>query len=195
MGLGNSNSGGQYVRFKEGKFSLSSSPEDTYTELEGQITGIRLTNDEFKGNVIPKLNLTVSDSEGDNYILSVGFNTSIATGLIGFLKNADLSSPLTLVGVNKKGEDGVEKAGILVKQDGAFLKGYYSKTTPNGLPQMKQVIVNKQKIWDKSEMVEFLENVVREELAPAITGSPAAPKPKKEKNTVMDEDLDETLPF
>ena len=49
-----------------------------------------------------------------------------------------------------------------VKQDGSFMKAYYTQTNPNGMPPMKEMTVNKKKVWDKSDVLEFLEGVVDE---------------------------------
>lgn len=198
MGLTNNKGAGSYVRFKNGKFALSNDLETTYTELEGEVIGIRMTEDDFKGTIIPKINLTLTDGES-NYILSVSFNSSVGTSLIGFLKNADLSEKLTLVAVSKKDDKGEDRNSILVKQNGSFLKNYYSKAEPHGLPPMKQVTINKTKQWDKSEMQDFLTNVILNELAPNVSKTPAAAysgTSEKEKTTVMDNgDDDSSLPF
>lgn len=187
MGLNNTKTGGQYVHFKDGRFSTSKDSETTYTELEGKITGFKLVEDTYKDQVIPKLNISMTDEE-DNYILSLGFNTSYTSKLINFLRSADLDESLTLVGINKPGEDGKEKPGILVKQGSGFMKGFYSREQ---LPQMKQVKINKELKWDKSELTDFMENIVRNELAPAVSNS----EPSVVRNVDKIKDDSDSLPF
>lgn len=200
MGLNNNTGGGsQYVSFRKGKFYLGKDKETSYNELEGKITNLSYVDDEFEGKPMRKLVIKMTDGE-QNYILSVISDSSYATQFISFLKNADLTDTLSLVGTSKTGEDGKEKIGLLVKQNDTFLKGYYTKADPKGLPQMKQITVNKKLVWDKSDYLEFLENVVTDELAPAVLENKPAKVSSKEPLPNLtnggEEDLDQSnLPF
>lgn len=168
MGLKQNSSNVTYVRFKEGKFFRSQDKEATFGEIEGEIIGLSLADDEFEGRTFRKLIIKMTDGE-ENFILNLNFDSSYCSNLISFLKNADLSKSLSLVGSHKEGEDGKAQTAIFVKQGGEFMKKFYTKDHPNGLPKMKEVIVNKKKVWDKSEFQEFLENVVLNELAPSTS--------------------------
>lgn len=171
MGLTNNKADVAYVKFKEGLFYSSKEKETGYDTLEGYINAFNIVDEEYQGNPSRKLIVKMTDEDGDKYVLKVNFESSYVTGLISFLKNANLSEKLSLVGKVQPTEDGKTKSSILVSQNGTFLKAFYSKTTPNGLPQMKQVTVNKKKVWDKSEMIEFLEDVVLNDLNTQVTTS------------------------
>lgn len=165
MGLTNQKGSGTFVRFKEGKFFRSNDKDQLFTEIEGELIGIGLSNDEWEGKPIKKLNLKMTDGE-ETFMIGLSFDSSYATNLISFLKNADLSEPLSLVGTFKEGKDGNRKPGILVKQNDKFLKAFYTKEVPNGLPPMVQKRNGK---WDSDEMKDYLENVVLNELAPKVS--------------------------
>lgn len=171
-----------YVKIKDGKFYLSSDKEHTtpYGELEGVITQIGLRNDEYEGQTIEKLSLTINDGD-DDYVVSFAFNSSYTSSLIGFLKNADLTKPLSLVPTQRTDKDGTTKRSILVKQGGSFLKQYYTKEHPNGLPRIepvmvkgKQLVQNGRLVWDKEEFLQFYRDVVKNELGAQVGTATAA---------------------
>lgn len=192
MGFKNSSVKSDFVRFKDGKFFLAKDKDNSFEQLEATISGFYFTDDEFQGNTIRKLNIKMFD-DSNNYILSLIFNSVPCSQLISFLKNADLTKRLTLVGTLKE-EDGRKKVSILVKQDGKFLKSFFSKATPNGMPQMKKVTINKKDQWDKSEMMDFLEGVVTNELAKSVPsdGNDRKPTETTEKASYIEDD---DLPF
>ena len=169
MGLKNNESNVSYLKFKDGKFFSSRDKETGYNEIEGYIKNFTLADQEFKGETDRKLTVAIIDEEGDTYLLQMSLKTSYVTSLVSFLKNADLTEKLSLVGTSKTGDDGVVRNSILVKQDGKFSKGFYTKDNPNGMPKMKEVIINKKKVWDKSDMLEFIENVIVTELTPKVS--------------------------
>ena len=166
----------KYLKVKDGKF-YNGREETPYDELEGVITDIYLKNDEFddvvKGHiVVEKLYLKMEDGD-EGYTVSFPFNSSDATSLIGFLKNTNLKQPLTLVPLLKKEiKDGVEKANrrILVKQNDTFVKAYYTRDNPNGLPQMVKNTKRGGVVeWDKTAMMDFYAGVVENELKPTVS--------------------------
>jgi hypothetical protein len=168
---------GNFVKMKNGKFYASTDKECTtpYDELEGVLTEISIREDEYEGNKIEKVYLTLNDGVED-YILPINLDTSYTSSLIGFLKNADLTEPLSLVPTMRQ-EGDVTKKGILVRQNGKWLKAYYTKDTPNGQPKIepvmvkgKQLIQNGRGVWDKAEFLDFFRNVITNEIAPQLGG-------------------------
>ena len=174
MGL-NKTAGGnaKFIRIKDGKLYVGKD-EVGYDEIEGIITDIYLKDEEFENRPQTKLYVVLED-ESERYILNVGFESSYSTSLIGFLKNADLKQSLTLVPILKKEtKDGkeVENRRILVKQNGSFLKAFYTKDNPNGLPAMVKNVRRGGKIgWDKTDMMDFYAEVVEKELKSAVSGN------------------------
>lgn len=202
MGLKNNEGGNlSYLKFKDGKFYSNKDKETGYDSIEGFIKNFTIVDQDYKGDIDRKLVITITDEDGETYLLTTSLKTSYTTGLVSFLKNADLSEKLTLVGSSKTGEDGIVRNSILIKQEGVFLKGFYTKATPNGMPPMKELIVNKKKVWDKSEVLEFLESVIIDELLPKVSKKTFTPIPKASVSTekvgqpaIVGED-DDDLPF
>lgn len=174
MGLKeNASSGVQYVRLKDGKFYLNSDLTKPYDELEGMLTGIRFKDDEWEGNKIRKCNFGLTDSEtGITYVVGLSVDSSYFSTLVGFLKNADLTKPMTFhPKVNKyKKEDKTdgERRTIMVSQDGVFLKSFYSKDSGNKLPDFKKVKVSNKIVYDKTDFLEAIEEVVTKDFVPNL---------------------------
>lgn len=171
MGLKNNTQTIKYLRIKEGKFYLGKDTESPFGELEGTITGLRYKNEEFDGAPLRKLIITVNDGT-DTYQVGLNVESQNYNTFVSFLRNADLTKPVTLhpklEAGNKDGKD-FKKHSILVSQDGTYLKGYFTKATPNGLPEWKSVKVGNKKVTDKSEFLEFLEQFVTRNYIPVVT--------------------------
>lgn len=195
MGLRqNTNSNVSYVRFKEGLFFDSRDKENGFNELEGYITNFSLIDEEWEGTPQRKLIIKLTDDAGENFIVKVPFESVYTTQLISFLKSANLAEKLSLVGMFKEDKEGKKRNNILVKQGGKFVKGFYTKDNPNGLPQMVETIVNRKKVWDKSALLEYLENVVVNEFNVNVAKS--TPVKQKELQTAdVEEDDSSELPF
>lgn len=166
MGLKNRDGGKtNYVKVKDGKFYLSTDKELTapFDELSGVITDTYLKDEEYKG--IPSRKFyTVFEDEGERFIIGFNIESSFASTFISFLMNADLAQPVTIVPrvetINKNGTE-VQKRSILVSQNGRFLKAYFTKDNPNGLPQMEKIERRGGKIeWNKDEMLDFYEGLI-----------------------------------
>lgn len=81
------------------------------------------------------------------------------------LPNIDVKKEIK-VSPQVKEVDGKQKSSLFINQDGASIKHAYTKENPNGLPQMKQVKVAGNLVWDDTEALEFLENMVKKDILP-----------------------------
>ena len=205
MGLNKKNANVQYVRMKEGKLFLSSDLETPYDEISGMISNIGIRTDKFEGNDIEKLIIELF-SDGLYYSLSINFNTQCASDLIGFLKNVDFTKEVTLIPLQKtESKDGKElkRTSMLVKQGDGFMKKFYTKDTPNGLPPMRQVKISGKIVWDRGEMMDFFKDVIKNELRPQIIQQKETPNVPLDKTIeevkdiidVIEDDEDDDLPF
>lgn len=165
-----------YAKIKDGKFYLSTDKENKtpFDSLEGVISDIFFKDETYEGKVIKKLYIAVADGD-EKILIGFSFDSSYTTTLIGFLMNADLSkkleiSPLEKT-VNVNGTD-VKKRSLLVSQDGTFMKAYFTKDHPNGLPAMKKVKFNGKDVWDKTEFLEFYEKTINETIKPKLINWP-----------------------
>lgn len=183
MGAGNSNHA-TYYNISEGKICRQvQSPtaksktrenkngktvhEEFYDFLEGYITDIRSKDSDFGKRWL----VTMKDEDGE-YILQMPYSSGYSQAFLKVLPNADLdvkvkiTPKLTIEGDKKK-------TALFVNQDGKALKHYYTKDNPNGLPSLKKIKIKGKEQWDDSEIMEFLEEMVKRDIAPQFKKSDA----------------------
>lgn len=206
MGLQNRNTNLKYVRIADGKFYLSSDKEKTqpYDELAGVIVDMGTRVDEFEGKKVKKMFINLKDAE-DTYAVAFPLESSYTSTVVSFLKNADLTQPLVLIPVMKTEKDGKEKRSLLVNQNNKFVKSYFTKEHPNGLPRFKEVMLNGEKKFDKTEYLQFIQDVINNEFKPQLVDVEATSVPVKATNApakqveafadANDEDFADDLPF
>jgi hypothetical protein len=159
-----------YVNLSDGRFYESEDKEknNPYGSLEGLITGLSFRDDMFENNKIRKCVISMTDG-ANNYVLNVRVNSSYFGSFVSFLKNADLSQPIKLKpGVKKDPKSDKTIGTLFVEQGGSFLKQFYTKDKPNGLPPFQKKKVNGNIVWDKTDYLEFLENVVEKDFKPQL---------------------------
>jgi hypothetical protein len=167
MGLKTRTTEATYVRIKNGKFFLSSDKEfeNPYDEIEGTVKDIFIKNDVFNGKPLEKVYVALHDGD-TKYLVSFPFDSSYNTSFLSFIKNANLDRPVSLFLKQTDIKDSDSKrTTFLISQDGTFLKAFYTKDNPNGLPPMVQRRSGK---WDKEDMMEFLREVIENELKPYL---------------------------
>lgn len=166
MGLKNRDGGKtSYIKMKDGKFYLSTDKEleHGFEEMDGTITDVYLKDEVYNGIPNRKVYFVLEDGV-ERMIIGFNIEATMTCNLIGFLKNADFSKPLSFVPkfeVVKK--DGVEykRKSVLVSQNGSFMKSHFTKENPNGLPAMQKIERRGGKVeWVKDEMLDFLENII-----------------------------------
>lgn len=114
------------------------------------------------------------NDNGEAYTLQLSYSNSYAKNLIKILPNADLTKPMK-VQPSEKVVDGKKKSSLFVSQDGVTLKHAYTKDVPNGLPQMEQVTIKGQQMWDDTKQLEFLHAMVMSTIVPKLPKAEKAP--------------------
>ena len=175
MGLNNREGGTvHYVKIKDGQFYLTKDETNTpYNQLEGVLTDMYLKDEDFQGQKVRKLYVVLQDGS-EKYIVGMNLNSSYASTFLSFLMSiTDLSQTISLSPMMKtetvNGKE-VDRRTIFVSQNGSKPKMYFTKDTPNGLPQMKKVRVNGTDVWDKTEMLEFYEDLILKTIKPKLVG-------------------------
>lgn len=173
MGLKNRATSGKFVKLKEGKFVLAKDDLETkYDELEGKLVDIYMKDEEYNGQSSRKVYIVMDDGE-DNLIIGFRLDSRYATGFFKFIKNVDLKEPFTLHPVTNKSidKDGKEREDyslIMSQPYQRYVKAYFTKDSPNGLPSMKQVKVSGKVVWDKTDLLEFYEQMIEKDLKPQL---------------------------
>lgn len=158
----------KFLKTKNGKLYASDDKDLTnpIEELTGKITDFWFKDEQYEGATVEKVYITIGD-----YKLGLKQESGQWSNLVSFLKNADLSRELTITTKAEELPTGNWSISYFVNQDG-FKKGFYKKDTPNVIPAWKPVTIGKKTIWDRSEAVAFLKNVVETEFMPVIKGQP-----------------------
>ena len=139
--------------------------EELYSGWEGKITNIG-TRDSDYGK---EWQITIEDQDG-TAILSMKYSSGYANSFLKALPNVDLSKNVKLSPkVNIEGDK--KRTVLFLNQDGKAVKWYFTKETPNGLPGLKKVKIKGVETWDDSDMMEYLETMVKTQILPKISGS------------------------
>jgi hypothetical protein len=196
MGLGNKENG-KYVSILGGKFCIRIekpdnivTPEDIskwlvdnsavsrvnklgktvyekyYDNFTGKLVGIKVKD----GGAYEKQWVFSFQDTGEVYVLQLGYTNSFAKNILKMLPNADLSKEMKLSPSTKVEADGTKKSSIFINQDGTALKHAYTRDNPNGLPPMTQVMVKGSLVWDDTDQMIFLENMVNTQIIPKLDG-------------------------
>lgn len=156
--------------------------EEIYKGWKGRIVDIDFKDHKDYGRFV---NVTIDDGN-ELAILQMKQGSGYATAFLKTLPNIDLSADV-LISPSMKMEGEKKKTSLFVNQHGTALKWAYTKDEPNGLPQLKQIKVKGKLQYDDSDIVEFLENMVKEDIIPVLKSKVIATPSK-------DEDL-EDAPF
>jgi predicted DNA-binding transcriptional regulator AlpA len=125
--------------------------EEIYKGWSGKITKVT-TRDSDYGK---EWQVYLEDESG-TAILSMRYSSGYASAFLKALPNVDLTQPVILT-PNLKIEGDKKRTGMFINQNGQSVKWFYTKDTPNGLPQLEQIKVKGVATWDDSKMMEFLE--------------------------------------
>jgi hypothetical protein len=139
--------------------------EKFYRGLSGRIVDIATKDGDYGKSWL----VTLQDDTGTREILQFQYSSGYANGFLRALPNVDLSKPVT-ISPKMTIEGDKKKTTIFINQGGQAIKWYYTKDTPHDIPQLQQQKVKGKMVWDDSEQMEFLENMVNTEILPKLKG-------------------------
>ena len=140
--------------------------EEFYDSLIGQIKDIKTKESEYGKFWV----VTVSDGT-INYFLEMKYSSGYSNSFLKALPNVDLKKPVTLS--PKLYIDGDKKSSVLfLNQNGAAFKHYFTKETPNGMPNLEKIKVKGVETWDDTKRMEFLEEYVKTTILSKISSLP-----------------------
>lgn len=147
--------------------------EEIYKGWKGRIIDIEFKDHKDYGRFV---NVTIDDGN-ELAILQMKQGSGYATAFLKTLPNIDLSADV-LISPSMKMEGDKKKVSLFVNQGGTALKWAYTKDEPNGLPQLKQIKVKGKLQYDDSDIVEFLETMVKEDIIPVLKSKTISTPPK-----------------
>lgn len=139
--------------------------EKLYDFIDGKIINIDTKESDYGKSWI----ITLQDEEGQ-YALQMPYSSGYSSAFLKTLPNVDLSASVKLI-PKLTVEGDKKKTTLFVNQHGKALKHAFTKESPNGLPQMKQQKVKGKLAWDDSDMMEFFDKMVAEDVLPKLKGS------------------------
>lgn len=197
---------GSYFTILDGKFSIKvdqgTEGAVTRENKEGNIVH-EIYHDSFEG-FLTKIDtkdgsygkswiFTFCDDLGKFYNLQLNYSNSFAVAFLKMLPNIDLSKKMELAPSSKM-VDGKKVNSLFVKQGGVNIKHAYTRENPNGMPDLEQKTVKGQKVWDDTDRLIFLENMVRETVIPRLNQTPNNTTPTPEADTQDTGDTEEEEP-
>lgn len=138
--------------------------EKFYDSFTGKLVGIKTQDGTYGKSWV----FSFKDG-GEVYHLQLSYSNSFATAFLKMLPNVDLTKEMK-VQPSVKEVDGKNKSSLFINQDGQSVKHAYTKDVPNGLPPMTQVTVKGEKVWDDTDRIEFLYQMVMETIVPRLAG-------------------------
>ena len=171
MGLDN-REGGKYITILNGKFCQRVQKETDgaiprinklgkqvfekfYDSFTGKLVNIKTTDGAYGKSWV----FDFQDQE-DIYHLQLSYSNSFATALLKMLPNINLEKEMK-VSPSVKEVDGKNKSSLFVNQDGVAIKHAFTKDNPNGLPPMTQVKVKGNLVWDDTDRIAYLFDMVQ----------------------------------
>lgn len=138
---------------KEGKLVH----EEFYDSVSGFILSVTVDEHEQYGK---SWVINIKDDSGTEYKLKVGYSSGYAQAFLKVFPNVNLTKPVEIVPSMKVMPDGKKKASMFIMQGGTWLKHYYTRENPNGLPELQKIKVKGKETWDDSDRMEFFEKMV-----------------------------------
>lgn len=138
--------------------------EKFYDNFTGKLVGIKTQDGAYGKSWI----FSFKDKE-EVYHLQLSYSNSFATALLKMLPNCDLTKEMK-VSPSVKEVEGKSKSSLFINQDGVAIKHAYTMASPNGMPDMEQVTVKGQQVWDDTKRIEFLYNMVAKDIIPKLEG-------------------------
>lgn len=170
---------GNYITILGGKF-CQRVPEGTEGAVERTNKLGNVVHEKFYDSFTGKLeSIKIKDGEygktwnfgfrdgGELYILQLSYSNSFSTAFLKILPNINLSKEMK-VSPSVKEVDGKNRSSLFVNQDGNVLKHAYTMENPNGMPDMEQITVKGELVWDDTKRMVFLQNMVETTIIPKL---------------------------
>lgn len=124
-----------------------------YTSLIGHIKDVTTNESEYGKFWVVKVQ---SPANNQVYQFEINYSSGYATSFLKALPNVDLTQNVEINPSIVKKDDKSQSV-IFLRQGGASIKHFFTKATPNGMPDLEQIKVKGKVTWDDTKRMEFLE--------------------------------------
>lgn len=187
MGLGTSNSNITYLSITEGRIAkrLKTAQQGSvevvnkkgevrhemqFKDVSGYIKDIKVREHQYG----KEWQVYLEDGE-DTFCLSFPYSSRYANGFLMAIQNLNLNKKIVFSPWMKVVDD-KKKTNLYLKHEGdeKSVEWFYSQEDPKGLPQLKQLKVKGVLIWDDTEKMEFLQNMMDTVIVPKLNKAKVA---------------------
>ena len=164
--------------------------------LVGRILDLKISTTDF-GDF---LDVEIGDKDG-LYVLSITVDSKYFRDFALRLPNVDPEKDITInsYSFDDKEKEGRKVQGFTITQDGDKIARYYTKDNPNGLPDLEKKRKGKDFVWDSTNQVNFLYDVIEKyatRLDPFAVTPANSPEDSKEPAEAEENDTNfDDLPF
>ncbi len=99
-------------------------------------------------------------ANGENVRIECNLDSGYAYGFLSTIPNHKDLKGLLMLSPSYTEKDGKKESKIFLQNDAGWLKQYFTKENPNGLPELKQVKVSGKMVWDGSERLDFFKSMI-----------------------------------
>jgi hypothetical protein len=129
--------------------------ERYYAELTGRLKSIIVREHQEYGKFL-KIEII---AEGKTHAIEFNFSSGYASSFLSTIPSANIEELITFCPSYKE-KDGKKEARIFLKQEKGWLKSFFTKDNPNGLPELQKTKVKGKEVWDDSDRLEFYEAMI-----------------------------------
>lgn len=130
--------------------------EEKFDYIEGVLISLKTKENDYGKQYI----LGIQDGD-DKFFINISYSSRYATSFLKALPNIDITKPVKLMPWSMADKNDATKkiTGITMWQNAEKVTPFYTKETPNGLPEMVQVKLKGKMQWDSTDMDAFLEDM------------------------------------
>ena len=149
--------------------------EQRFSSLSGYITDVfKRVSEQGYGD---QLCIVLKDGE-EEYQIQMPWSSRYSSGFFLSMPNIDAGKEITLSPWAKE-IDGKKKTMLYLRHGQEDIKWFWTRETPGDMPEMKQIKVKGQVVWDDSERQEFFEKYLEEKFKPSISAADGMKKAEK----------------
>lgn len=165
--------------------------EVRYSSLSGYITdAFKRVSEQGYGD---QLCLVLKDGE-EEYQIQMPWSSRYSSGFFLSMPNIDAGKEITLTPWAKE-IDGKKKTMLYLRHGQEDIKWAWTKDNPGNMPEMKQVKVKGQVVWDDSDRQEFFEKHLNDIFLPQIKAVRTINKLDSKATEYVEHPGDDDLPF
>lgn len=137
-----------------------------FATIEGQLVDIRKeVHEQYGASWEFEIDITVDAENPEFLVIQIPYDSGYAKNIITRLPNISLDKDVIFQAYSFTPQgSSKERKGISMNQNGKKVASFYSREEPKGLPPMVELKVKGKTVWDDTDMMEFLENMMEEDV-------------------------------